>query len=741
MSQRDDAGLPGGEDAAVSQGLFGRSRAALGQLGAALAADGRSATARSRLWLQRLAKRRQAERSGEADGLEPEEAKETEPARSASSTFAGLTHRVGATAAWGWPGFSRRPKLVSFLIAGTLGSLAAVVLVLVWALHDVPWREIARGTLEPVVVLETADGEPLVTQGAYRGAYAGFEDFPDHLIAAVTTVEDRRFFDHFGLDLRGIGRALVRNVIAGEVVEGGSTITQQLVKVSYLERERTLKRKIQEAVIALWLDARLSKQEILTRYLNAIYLGSGATGVPAAARIYFDKEVQDLSPAESAMIAGMIRAPSLLNPIDDPQAARQRAEFVLDQMAATGALEADEVAQAKTDFGAVRPHRPEERAGSWFADWALAGAREIAGGFAGTVRVRTTLVPYLQSLAERAVREALDEFGRAHGVSQAALVAMTPDGAVVAMVGGRDYGESSFNRAVDAKRQPGSTFKLFVYHAALRAGLSPRTRIEDERVEIDGWSPENFGGKYNGRVSIAEAFARSLNAATVNLAMEVGLDKVIASARDLGIDAPLAETPAVALGASEISLLDLTGAYASVRAGVAPVEPYGIAAFRVEGAGQEFRVLPEERPRIELGSEQDQLVGLLRLAVERGTGREARMDVFTAGKTGTSQDHRDAWFVGFTEPLVVGVWVGNDDDSPMQDVTGGGLPAIIWRRFMEAALDGPPRQPDGLEASSASETLAPPACNVRACQRAYRSFRASDCTFQPYSGPRKLCEK
>jgi membrane peptidoglycan carboxypeptidase len=369
------------------------------------------------------------------------------------------------------------------------------------------------------------------------------------------------------------------------------------------------------------------------------------------------------------------------------------------------------------------------------------------------MRVRTTLQPKLQAAAERAVASALAD-AEASGVSQAALVALRPDGAVLAMVGGRDYSESEFNRAVDAMRQPGSTFKLFVYYAALKNGFAPGDRIEDAPLEVEGWEPENFGGRYRGRVSLAEAFARSLNTAAVRLALEVGIDQVIAAARDLGIEAPLTETPSLALGSSEVSLLDLTGAYASVRAGIAPIEPWGIAAFGTADQPRMFALGPPVAPERELGADHQTLVGLLQLVVDRGTGRAAALDGFAAGKTGTSQNHRDAWFVGFNEEIVAGVWVGNDDGTPMDDVTGGELPARIWNDFMTQAAaleasEAPEAETVSVEDSDdaeegtgeAQEATPVSQCNVRACSRAYRSFRSSDCTFQPYRGPRKLCDK
>ena len=640
-----------------------------------------------------------------------------------------------------------RTVLLRSAAAAGAGCLVLLVVIFSWALNDVPWDEIADGSLKPVVVLETADGKPLVSEGPIQGPYAKREDFPKQLIDAVLTSEDRHFYEHPGIDLKGILRAIYKNLGAGEVVQGGSTITQQLVKILYLERDRTWKRKIQEAVIAFWLEQKLGKNEILTRYLNNIYLGGGATGVPAAARIYFDKDVRDLNLGESAMLAGIIRAPSQLNPINNPDGARRQAGLVLDAMATSGKTTADQAKAATAQFAELHPHNPTARLGSWFADWAMQDARELAGPYKGTFAVKTTMVPQLQALAEKVVAEALDREGAEAGASQAALVAMTPQGAVVAMVGGRDYAKSAFNRAATAMRQPGSAFKLFVYYAALKAGLTPGDWIDDAPIEVNGWSPENYGGGFRGKVSIAEAFARSLNAATVALAMEIGIDKVIAAARELGIDARLVDTPSLALGSSEMNLLDLTGAYASVRAGIAPVEPWGIVSFHADGQPHAFRVGPPEQPSADLRPYQRNMVGLLRLVVERGTGREARLGTFAAGKTGTSQNHRDAWFVGFTERLVVGVWVGNDDETPMNRVTGGKLPARIWRNFMSAALttgDGgaPDSKPDATVVSSAEDgSEAPVACNFRACARAYRSFRATDCTFQPYRGPRRLCEK
>ena len=680
----------------------------------------------------------------------------TKLTRSSRSAVTSAPHKWLTTAsvkAWrGIRGRRSKPResrgSASF-IAGwrklALGSILLVCLlvgsVLVWALKDVPWSEIRDGTLKPIVVLETADGAPLVRQGPYQGPYARYDQFPPHLIDAVLSIEDRRFMDHFGIDPRGIARAFWRNLEAGSVVEGGSTITQQLIKLQYLDSDRTIKRKIQEVVIAFWLEWKLGKAEILTRYLNGVYLGAGATGMPAAARIYFNKDIGALNLPESAMLAGLLRAPSQWNPIDNFEGARQRTMVVLDAMAANGKITAPEAAEAKTSFASLHPTTPTPRSGSWFADWISPQASEIAGASPGSTTVRTTLVPTLQQIAERVVKRALDGEGKTVGASQAALVAMTPDGAVVAMVGGRDYKASQFNRAVTAMRQPGSTFKLFVYYAALKAGLTLSDQVLDAPIDINGWSPENSGGDYRGWVTLAEAFARSLNAASVTLAQEVGLDNVIAAARELGIDAPLANTPSLALGTSEVNLLNLTSAYASVQLGRAPVKPWGIIDFQAAGQSKTFRVGSQSKPNVDLAPYQSDLLGLLQLVVERGTGRGADPGTFAAGKTGTSQNNRDAWFVGFTEALVVGVWVGNDDDAPMKGVTGGALPAHIWRDFMREATSEPTL--DGVRSTEAAVDGqgAPQSCNITACSRSYRSFRPSDCTYQPYSGSRRLCEK
>jgi len=603
-------------------------------------------------------------------------------------------------------------------------------------------------------VLAAADGTPLGRVGPLRTPDAPLKDFSPTLIKAVVSIEDRRFFQHFGVDPLGILRAAHRNMQAGGIEEGGSTITQQLVKMRFDNRARTYTRKLREALTAVWLETHLGKDEILTRYLNTVYLGAGTYGMTAAARLYFDKRPADLTLAECAMLAGLIKAPTQFNPLAHLDAARTRAATVLDTMVETGAVDAQSANAAKANPATMRLPPPLAPAHSWFADWVAPQAAALAGADTSSVHVRTTLRPDLQRLAQDALNQVLGAQGRERGVSQGALVAMRPDGTVLAMVGGRDYGASQFNRAVEAMRQPGSSFKLFVYLTALRNGYSPDDRIDARGVDIRGWAPENYGGAHYGRLTLADAFAHSVNTAAVRLAMDVGLKNVIATARDLGIDTPISPTPSLALGAYTVNLLEMTGAFASVMADRLHVKPRGVAAIGADDAP--LQTVTPPAPTQTLDPYQQPMIELMRGVVERGTGRGAALDGFAAGKTGTSQDYRDAWFLGFNDRLIVGVWVGNDDNSSMRRVTGGSLPAEIWKRFMTAATPlvqtenaqvaaAPPpdaAQTDGAAPATQASTDQPAgACDPQACAGVYRSFRASDCTYQPYSGgSRRMCE-
>jgi penicillin-binding protein 1A len=635
-----------------------------------------------------------------------------------------------------------RIRHVTKVIMSVLGLVVLLLSVaataMLWALYQVPFD--ARSGLEgSSVVVEAANGQPLgrvgpLSEMARRG------DFPDILVKAVISIEDRRFYSHWGFDPWAIVRAARANWTAGTVVEGGSTIPQQLAKLQLVGNERSMDRKLREALTAAWLDLRLGKDEILTRYLNSIYLGAGAIGMSAAARTYFDKRLSDLTLAEAAMLAGLIQAPSRYDPIRNLDAARARAAVVLDTMVETGAIDAQSASAAKSAPATPRPSVEVARAGGWFSEWiAKSELPKIAGSLKRTMRVRTTLEPEVQRLAEQAVREAIDRDGKKLGFAQGALVAMRPDGSVIAMVGGHDYNESQFNRAADAQRQAGSTFKIFVYYAALLNGYSPESSIDASPVTIGRWTPENFGGPRYGRMPLSDAFAHSVNTAAVRLAMTVGLNKVTAAARELGLTGPLKEVPSMALGTNDVTLLDMTGAFASVRAGRPKVEPWGIAALSADGGA--LRTLGAPAVPTNTLQQRDALKGLLHDVVDHGTGRAASLGDGVAGKTGTSQDFRDAWFIGFNDDLVVGVWVGNDDQSPMRGVTGGSVPAQIWKRFVDAAA--PLAQPaaNAEPSATAPAQTASPSCNMDACAGRYLSFRSSDCTYQPLNGgPRRMCD-
>jgi penicillin-binding protein 1A len=517
-------------------------------------------------------------------------------------------------------------------------------------------------------------------------------DLPPYVPRAFLAIEDRRFYDHPGVDVLGILRAGVRNLTAGGIREGGSTITQQLAKNLFLTRERTYRRKIQELLAALWLEHRFTKDQILGIYLNRVYFGAGAYGVDAAAQRYFGRSAEKLTLFEAAVLAGLVKAPSRDNPIVAPKRAAQRANLVLAQMARSGWLSDSAAARARRDEVRFGAGRVENTSAKYFSDWVLDRVDDYIGFVTGDVIIRTTLDPRLQAHAQAAASQVLDESAKLR-VSQAALVALAPDGAVRALVGGRDYGESQYNRATRALRQPGSAFKLFVFLAALEAGIKPDDLVSDRPITVDGWSPRNAGTVYRGDVTFREGAARSSNAVAVALTERVGRDKVIRAARRLGITSPLRPDPSLALGTHEVTLLELTGAYAAVANGGDGVWPYGIEEIR-DGKGRVLYQRTGGGPgRVIETAQVAGLNDLFSAVVRWGTGKAARIDRPAAGKTGTNQDNRDAWFVGYTPDLITGVWLGNDDFSPMRDVSGGSLAARMWHLFMIEALKGVPAHP------------------------------------------------
>ena len=538
-----------------------------------------------------------------------------------------------------------------------------------------------------------AAGNEVGHRGAIIGKRLTLEDMPAYLPAAFIAMEDRNFYSHGGFDPRGLARAMWTNFRAGHFVAGGSTITQQTVKIVFLSQERTMSRKLEELLDATKLEKSLSKKQILELYLNRIYLGAGAYGVDGAAHVYFNKSAKDLTLAEAAMLATLTRAPSVFSPRRDLPKAQARASIVLRAMVETGAITQAQADAAKAAPAVITEHATSD-ARNFYFDTAADEAVRMAthDGVAPNVDliVHTTLEPKIQDAARESASRVLKKSGEKVHASQAAVVVMKPDGAVVALVGGTDYDESTFNRATQAHRQPGSAFKPFVYLAALESGLTPWDQRADEPVDIDGWTPTNFGGRSYGTLTLADALAHSVNTITANLAQEVGVSAVMAAAQRCGIQSKLTENASLALGTSEVTPLELTRAYAVFANGGQVVYPYFVSAVEDNGGHLLYSRKPDQyRERIVASHVNRDLVAMLYGVVTQGTGRAAAVAGHEAGgKTGTTQDFHDAWFVGFTADYVTSVWVGNDDSTPMKAVTGGSLPAQIWHATMVVAEKG-----------------------------------------------------
>jgi len=572
-------------------------------------------------------------------------------------------------------GVSRRRYLtaVGFVLAAPV--VAGVALVVFTALTLPPAPDFSARPGRAAAVLLTRDGEPFAQRGDRRERPVDVASLPSHVVQPFIAIEDRRFYRHHGIDLGGMIRAAVANVRAGGVVQGGSTITQQLVKNTMFGPEQTLRRKLQEAVAAVQLERKLSKDEILSQYLSTVYFGEGSYGLGAAARTYFNKPPQKLSLSEAAMLAGLVKAPSRLAPSQHLVEAQAREKVVLKAMVEAGYLSPAEALDIKPAVAAPPPHL--EKFGGYFADWAYPALAAHLPLQYGAVEVRTSLDGRLQRKAEAVVRAALARAGGKGRVKQAALVAMRPDGSVAAMVGGADYAASQFNRASQARRQPGSTFKLFVYLAAFRAGAVPESLVSDAPLQIGRWTPANADGRTYGLLTLEDAFAQSRNLAAIRISEQVGREEVIRAARDLGVTTPLDPVASLPLGTAGVSLVELTAAYAAVASGVYPVHASGLAQPATDDHAMRMDWAREQRP----------LLQVLQAAAERGTGREAALPIPVFGKTGTTQNYRDAVFVGFAGDMVVGVWVGNDDEKPMNRLSGGALPTQIWRSFMETAVE------------------------------------------------------
>ncbi|MGO9133024.1 MAG: transglycosylase domain-containing protein [Methylovirgula sp.] len=571
--------------------------------------------------------------------------------------------------------------------------VGAGILVAYEAAQLPPIDQLAIPKRPPNIAILAEDGTLLANRGDTGGAAVHLDELPGYLPKAFIAIEDRRFYEHWGIDPLGIARALVSNVTGRGNMQGGSTLTQQLAKNLFLTQERTLARKIQEAILAVWLEHKFTKDQILELYLNRVYFGSGAFGVEAAAQKYFGHSARYVSVSEAAMLAGLMKAPTRLAPNRNPEAAADRAQQVIIAMAQEGYI-TEPMAKLALAHPAEAVHDKGSGAVNYAADYVMDQLNDTIGAIDSDIVVTTTISAPLEKDAERALSEVLDAKAEHFGVTQGALVAIDTDGAVRVLIGGRNYAESQFNRATAAKRQPGSSFKPFVYLTAMEHGLTPDTIRQDAPINVRGWRPENYSHEYFGPVTLTKALALSLNTVAVRVGLEVGPAAIIKTARRLGITSPLQSNASIALGTSEVTPLELVGAYVPFANGGIGVTPYAI----IKVATPAGKILYQHKPTDNGRVIDPQYVAMMNTMMEQtlaiGTAHKAQLPEGwqAAGKTGTSQDYRDAWFVGFTSHLVAGVWLGNDDNSPTKKASGANLPVEIWSKFMLAALQGLPSQ-------------------------------------------------
>ncbi|NJC40514.1 penicillin-binding protein 1A [Brevundimonas alba] len=567
---------------------------------------------------------------------------------------------------------------------------------------------------QPSITYLDRNGALIAVRGTQQAPPADLDALPDYVPAAFIAIEDRRFYHHPGFDPVGMSRAIAANMRAGRVVQGGSTLTQQLAKNLFLSPDQNMKRKVQELMLAVWLEMKFSKKEILALYLNRVYFGAGAYGIEAASQRYFDKSAKQLTVGEAALLAGLLKAPSRYSPVSESERAATRATVVLNEMVEAGVITPAQRAQAVTEPVRVSRTLASQHA-QYFIDWLDKQIRELVGEPTEDMIVETTLDLTLQTSAERAVRRILDR-DRSKGVQQAALVALDGEGRVRAMIGGASYADSQFNRATDARRQAGSAWKPFVYLTALESGYTPQSRVNDAPIRIGNWSPRNYSGGYAGEMTMANAVAQSTNTIAAGMADQVGRDNVARTARRLGISSRIGLEPAMALGAVEVSPLEMAQAYDAFANGGKRVRAYGISRIRTPQGRVIYQRASREAGPVQAISNPFlyYMNQMLRGVMTSGTGRSAAISGRdTAGKTGTTSDYKDAWFVGYTGGFVTAVWVGKDDNSAMRGVTGGSSPAAIWRGFMEAALprlNAPaipngPAMPEGWQPPSPVESL------------------------------------
>ena len=593
------------------------------------------------------------------------------------------------------PNKASRKKRHSFIgrafywmtVLGLWGFIALCGLVAFHASKLPPIDQLAVPKRPPNIAILGSDGTLLANRGETGGREVALAELPKYLPQAFIAIEDHRFYSHWGIDPVGIARALVKNIIrVGGGIQGGSTLTQQLAKNLFLTQERTASRKIQEAILALWLEQKFSKDQILELYLNRVYFGAGAYGVEGASQKYFGKSAREVTVAEAAILGGLVQSPSRLAPNRNPDAAHARAALVLAAMQREGFISDVQMKEALAH--PADPAKPKG-VGSilYAADHVIDILDELVGTIDGDVIVTTTINPLMQSYAEKAVIEELQTKGAKYGVTQGALVSLDSDGAIRALVGGRSYADSQFDRATSAKRQPGSAFKPFVYLAALEKGLTPETTRDDAPINIKGWQPENYAKDYRGPVTLTEGLSQSLNTVAVRLGLEVGPKTVAHVAQRLGIKSKLDINASIALGTSVVTPLELTGAYTSFANGGVLISPYIITEVISRDGDLIYTRADSQTRQVIDPAYLAELNVMMRETLKSGTAKKADLPGWdAAGKTGTSQDFRDAWFIGYTSALVTGIWLGNDDNSPTKHVAGGSLPVEIWSRYMKQAL-------------------------------------------------------
>ena len=578
-------------------------------------------------------------------------------------------------------------RLIKWLFLIFIWLVLFLSIAVTWSLLNLPETESIQISRQPSITFLDKEGRIIASYGDIYGQSIQYENLPKNLVNAVIVTEDKRFFFHPGIDIKGIVRAAIVNLKAGRIVQGGSTITQQLAKNLFLTPERSFTRKLHELILSFWLELRFTKQQLLSIYLNRVYLGSGTYGVQAASEKYFNKKVEELNLYECALIASLLKAPSRYNPIANEELSRERTYKVLENMKKSSLITDQSIIEAKLNNKIYNKYTSAPKSTRYFIDWLLPRVKSYLGEIKEDLIVRTTLDVKLQEIAEDSVNSITSKYPSA---DQSALVALDLDGGVMAMIGGRDYGDTQFNRVTQAQRQPGSAFKIFVYLAGLKEGFEPEDEMVDSEININGWSPKNYKKEYLGEISLFDAFAKSINTVAVQLSENIGRQNVINMARSMGIRSPIINSPSLALGTSEVNLLELTAAYDVLANSGKGIFVHGIRSIE-NTSGKTLFMRKGKGPGEILDSGLvNTMIRMLENTIQTGTGKNAKIDRPAAGKTGTSQSLRDAWFIGFSSDLVVCVWFGNDDDSPMKNITGGTAPAILWSDFMKKAHYGKP---------------------------------------------------